>query len=648
MFAASPRLESAVVTPTPGRPALTAVPQTPAVIETPARTAHDQMLMPTNSELLDVPFTGGVNAAVTANKYAGVVTIQVSGSGQAASTQFSDAFYLYDPPPPRTADGYYDFTLMINGANAEDLIGTRPEYDSTHVYTFQIQGNGQAISFGVGDASTGDNSGKYVVAVSGKTVSDEIVQAPVLVLAYFPPDPANPEYLDAAETGWSHFKIADMQNATRNMVAAGADLISEATRYHGYKNAAAPRYLGYVVQDYQEFFEPLPRGYFLGNLQIPRYFGELSPDVPAEAPAAPAAMYRPHYGNILRHVGICDYVDGQGVKEVWIYGYHYGEIVPDESKMSSKYGDVSNALPKDEYIPQEYRLPRCANSYVMYNFTYQPGGSSAIGNTVHNRLHQIENVIFFAEHRGYPPTDQNATGSLYWDDFSVYGAAAARPGYRASCGNTHSPPNTTQGYDYTNQTFKENNCETWAPDDSQTTYVNANCQQWDCTDVGFYKWFMQNMPGYENGLVYQGRQMRNWWEAMYDFNAFIDARWSLYEACTVAPDKPILLKPKDQAKVGKRQVVLDWNDVACADTYKVVVKDIATGKRADRATVSASNHKTKALTAGKTYKWQVKACNAIGCTAASRTFTVKASATFEWQREDWFVWNEMLALYASQ
>ncbi|MBI4675764.1 MAG: fibronectin type III domain-containing protein [Chloroflexi bacterium] len=644
----SPRLESAAVTPTPARPEKLVTPQAPSVVEKATRESRPSIEVPANSELLDVPFTGGVNATTTVNKYTGVVTIQVSGSGQAAGTQLSDAFYLYDPPPPRTADGYYDFTLMINGAHAEDLIGSRPAYDSSHVYTFQIQGNGQALSFGVGDAMTGDNSGKYVVAVSGDTIPGGIVQVPALVLAYFPPDPANPEYLDPAETGWSNQKIVDMQNATRGMVAAGADLISDATRYHGYKDAAAPRYLEYVVQEYREFFEPLPRGYPLGNLPAPRYFGELSPEASTASPAMPNTAYRPHYGNILRDMGICNYVDGQGVKEVWIYGYHSSVIVPDESKMSSKYGDVSNAYPKDEAIPAEYRLPRCANSYVMYNFTYQPGGSSAIGNTVHNRLHQIENVIFFAEKRGYPPNDQNAVGSLFWDDFSVYGAAALRPGYCASCGNTHSPPNTTQGYDYASQTYAENNCETWNPDDGQTTYVNANCSQWGCTDVSFYKWFMQNIPGYENGIMFQGRKLRNWWEAMYDFNAFIDARWSLYEACSIAPDKPALLKPKDKAKVGKRQVALDWNDVACADNYKIIVKDAVTGKKVESKTVFASNHKTKALTAGRTYKWQVKACNALGCSAAARTFTIKAGATFEWERDDWFVVNEKQTAFAGK
>ena len=331
------------------------------------------------------------------------------------------------------------------------------------------------------------------------------IQVPVLTLTYYPPDPANPAYLDPVETGWTNMPITTMQIATAEMITAGQALINEATRYHGYTDSAAPMYLEYSTYESLEYFRAMPRGHHLGGTE-----------------------YRPNYGQILRDIDICDYVDVHLVKEVWIYGYHSTLIVPDESKMSSKYGDISNAFPKDEYVLAAFRLPRCENSYVLYNFTYQPGGAEAIGNTIHNRLHQIENVIFFAEDRGYPPNDLNVVGSIFWDDFSVYGNRAMLSGYRASCGNTHSPPNTTKGYDYDSPEYRLNNCETWHPDDAQTTYVTNNCTQWGCTDLGFYTWFMQNLPGYDNDIVFNGKVMRNWWEAMVNFNAFIEQVHSLW------------------------------------------------------------------------------------------------------------------------
>lgn len=374
------------------------------------------------------------------------------------------------------------------------------------------EGMDSSLTFGkVGIAMYKDTAGTTPLSVDWAKLKTFVtpeslpLQVPVLVLAYYPRDPTNLNYLDPVETGWNNFLITDMRTATQGMIDAGQALIGEATRYRGYKNLNAPQFLEYYTYRKIEYFYKMPRGFPLGGTQ-----------------------YRPNYNRILSNINICDYVDTHGVKEVWIYGYHASVIVPDESKMSSKYGDISNAYPKDEYIPEKYRLPRCMNSYVMYNFTYQPGGGNAIGNNIHNRMHQIENVVFFAENLGYPVNNTNAIKSLFWNDFSVYGDRASLPGYQASCGNTHSPPNTTEGYDYDSLEYRDNNCETWNPNNNLTTYINNNCNQWGCTDIGFYKWFMQNLPGYDNGIFYKGKLMRNWWEAMYDFDHFIDEGRSIY------------------------------------------------------------------------------------------------------------------------
>jgi len=226
------------------------------------------------------------------------------------------------------------------------------------------------------------------------------VAMPVLQLNYYPRDPQRPQYLDRAETGLNQdILVTTMQAATQVMIDQSLPLISDATRYRGYRDSSAPRFLEYSVLEKKDFFTPMPRGQEIWD-----------------------GKFRPNYGLILSQQNICDYVDNRGVREVWIYGYHNdtpGGIEPDESRMHSRYGDISNSWPKEEDIEPEFRMPECANSYVMYNFVYQVTGD--ISNTVHNRLHQIENVIFYAENLGYPANDTNVIGSVFWDDFSVYG-----------------------------------------------------------------------------------------------------------------------------------------------------------------------------------------------------------------------------------
>src|SRR3989344_372271 len=272
------------------------------------------------------------------------------------------------------------------------------------------------------------------------------VSVPVLAMAYFPPDPNRPDYLDQEETGWggnnwSALTIKDWEQRTQQQIDTAIPYINEATKYHGYKDPNAVSSLNYSILDYKKFYEPMPRGDF-----------------------ASGTTYRVNYGKILRDQNICDYVDNRGVKEVWIYGYHSSKIVPDESRMSSKYGDVSNSIPKEEYVPSEFKMPICNNSYVLYNFTYQPSGG--IENNIHNRFHQIENVIPYAEGK-WPPSRENIPGSIFWGDFSEYVQDYTVRDYKSSCGNTHITPNwtdqLTQGghYDLTNN--REFNCETWDP-----------------------------------------------------------------------------------------------------------------------------------------------------------------------------------------
>ena len=61
----------------------------------------------------------------------------------------------------------------------------------------------------------------------------------------------------------------------------------------------------------------------------------------------------------------------------------------------------------------------------------------------------------------------------------------------------------------------------------------VNCQSWsgttDCHstdpfqdgDVGFKIWWMQNIPGQNNGIVYNGKPVKNWWTFVGDFDTAI-------------------------------------------------------------------------------------------------------------------------------
>lgn len=95
--------------------------------------------------------------------------------------------------------------------------------------------------------------------------------------------------------------------------------------------------------------------------------------------------------------------------------------------------------------------------------------------------------------------------------------------------------------------------------------------------------------------------------------------------CSSKPNAPVLLSPVDLWQNQARRVLLDWNDVSCADFYKVQVRlKFTNGVKVDGAKVTESKYKTIKLARHKTYHWRVKACNPpYGCAKSPwRAFSI--------------------------
>jgi hypothetical protein len=120
-------------------------------------------------EHLTVPFTGSYNAAYTQYSYKGRVFVTVSGIGQSAGTQYTDAFYLFADGEGRSIMPEHptDWILTINGDRASYLIpnGEIPLYRSDHIYNFEIIVPDGTLSFGVSDGFASDNTGSYMITL---------------------------------------------------------------------------------------------------------------------------------------------------------------------------------------------------------------------------------------------------------------------------------------------------------------------------------------------------------------------------------------------------------------------------------------------------------------------------------------------------
>ncbi len=283
---------------------------------------------------------------------------------------------------------------------------------------------------------------------------------PVLVINYFPltKDRRN---IDIRVTSNVGAPVKEMEARCLRMTREVVRALEEGSRFRPYRNPKAAPSLKYKVVGRLTFYEPVP--------------------------LHPRKKQYADYNKIMERVNIADWVEKKGVREVWIWGYHSKEVGPVESNMASIHGNVSNSA------RDPFDLPVLKHTYTVYHYNYERDASMA----VHNHLHQIEAVM--RQH-----------GGELWQTFE------GKPG-AWRCGNCHFPVNGKRDYDYANKEYVLSDIEDWKPEGFGEK-KRINCARWEADDMKWYIYWMQAIPGKDNGLTYRGRPLSNWWEFIGDYD----------------------------------------------------------------------------------------------------------------------------------
>ncbi|MEZ4860878.1 MAG: hypothetical protein R3C14_06200 [Caldilineaceae bacterium] len=293
---------------------------------------------------------------------------------------------------------------------------------------------------------------------------------PVLLIHYFPVKGGRIDRSMTGDVGASLDQIRRHTAQTTEQVVAA---LEQGSTYHGYKDPSARPSLHYHIVDRLEFLEPLPTW-------------------PKPGHRAPMT----DYNAIMQRIDIAKWVE-QGVKEVWLWGYHGGVVDLWESNMAGPYGDISNS----DRDPTD--LPVLDQTYTVYHYNYGRGPSEA----VEDHMHQIEAIL------------RHIDPDLFWNKF------VGKPG-EGRCGWAHYPPNGERDYDWRNPKYVWTDIEDWRPDGSGQKQ-RLNCQRWRSDSLTWFIYWMQNLPGADHGLAYRGRPLTNWWRFIGDFDGAMAERTGL-------------------------------------------------------------------------------------------------------------------------
>lgn len=426
---------------------------------------------------------------------------------------------------------------------------------------------------------------------------------PTVIIRYMPTtDGVN---VDTDETGWTS-TLTDLKTRIETFDQRLKFGLTEATKFRGYANPSAEAYLGFYVVDVINVYEPMPRGIFRGN------------------------HYHPDYKNILERFDAEDYVNNQGVKQFWLWGYHHGEIVPVESNMSSPTtGDISNSFREED-------LPIYNHTYILYNYNFTRTQAEAM----HNHGHQLEAMLSYQCHQ------QDGNDLLFWENF--VGRSGGNPPL-GRCGDTHHPPNTTTDYDYLNTALVESDIEDWKPDNSGAkkmvnvdTWGNLSFNWPGASDFSqrietqWYMYWMQSMPGNGNSIPHGANWMSNWWKFVGDWDATTTANMGLYSAaaaqnlaCSSALATDFI---KLEAINLDKSILLKWQISNKLETLGFELgrktkqeADFKTIAYVDEKMQQSNNYQfeDKQVTVGKTYYYQLTQKNESGKVHVSNIVTAK-------------------------
>lgn len=298
-------------------------------------------------------------------------------------------------------------------------------------------------------------------------------------------------------------------------------VLEQGSRFRAYSNPHARASLGYHVVDQITVYEQTPPGKAIGD-------------------DGGHAIYEPDWFEIFERLNVRHYVEDLGVKEVWVWTGGLGawpsfdplvHAYDDfrggwESNMSSPItGDISNSNRDGTDLPVYDR------TYVVYGYNFRRSQAEA----VHDHGHQIESQFAHVNWL------QDGNSDLFWKRWRGQDENGTKVTGR--CGDTHSPPNTLDDYDYENPALVESDIADWTPDHSgATALVNVDTWgalafDWPDGDAGFsqrvetqwYLYWMMSMPGFANGLHDGADAITNWWRFVGDWDGSVTGGIGLHD-----------------------------------------------------------------------------------------------------------------------
>lgn len=213
------------------------------------------------------------------------------------------------------------------------------------------------------------------------------------------------------------------------------------------------------------------------------------------------------YNAFINHYGFCEMRDSGEINEVWLWTFPMGGTW--ESTFAGEGAFWLNSNPVED--------TDCNELLTIMGLNYEREMSLAL----ESYGHRSESVM----RKVYGRWDNKSSQRNNWEFFTSFDKVV--PG-KAHIGNIHFPPNGIADYDWANKEKVKTYADSWKnyPNILETKSRIVDCEEWDCSHLGYMTWWYRHLPNFE-GLNPEDGKLNNWWHYIVDYNGAIAKEKSL-------------------------------------------------------------------------------------------------------------------------
>jgi hypothetical protein len=211
------------------------------------------------------------------------------------------------------------------------------------------------------------------------------------------------------------------------------------------------------------------------------------------------------YNGMIKFYGLDKLCDNEGIHEVWVWTFPYCGMY--ESHMMGEKAFFINSDPDT--------ITTCKGLLNIMGLNYERDLACAMESYGHRFESTMMKVYGWWKYDKKTSKEELTTWERYAGYSKIYNKFDVG---KSNIGNIHYPPNGQIDYNWNNKDRVLSYADEWLnyPNVKESKARWIDCAEWDCSHIGYMKWWFMHIPHYK-GINPKDGKLNNWWLYVVDY-----------------------------------------------------------------------------------------------------------------------------------